>query len=190
MTLSDLIYQTIQDPKHFLDHLNEKWNNPDDNLRTCYKSNIKQFGYDMIMFFVIGSLLGAWLGDWLDELEDENKKNTDFVVGLKLAAANVAVMSVKNSFLDLNWLDSIGTPLGQWTPFALDWGARQWKNISKVATGDEDIWDGVLNIATVNKQVRPIFDSIKPEMFRTKREGGTWESATVRRNREKRENRD
>ena len=190
VTLSDLIYQTIQDPKHFLDHLNEKWNNPDDNLRNCYKSNIKQFGYDMIMFFVIGSLLGAWLGDWLDELEDENKKNTDFVVGLKLAAANVAVMSVKNSFLDLNWLDSIGTPLGQWTPFALDWGARQWKNISKVATGDEDIWDGILNIATVNKQVRPIFDSIKPEMFRTKREGGTWESATVKRNREKRENRD
>ena len=97
-------------------------------------------------------------------------------------------MSVKNSFLDLNFIDSIGSPLGQWTPFALSWGARQYQNISKVATGDEDLWDGVLKIASANKQVKPIFDAIKPEMFRNKREGGTWESATARKNREKREN--
>ena len=48
----------------------------------------------------------------LDELKKDNKKNRDFVEGLKVAAANIAVMSVKNSFLDLNFIDSVGTPIG------------------------------------------------------------------------------
>lgn len=39
----------------------------------AYRNNIKQFGYDLFMFLIIGSLLGALLGDWLDELKDENR---------------------------------------------------------------------------------------------------------------------
>lgn len=73
---------------------------------------MKQFAYDVVMFAIIGSLLASALGDWLDELKDENKKNEDFMTGVKLAAANVAVMSVKNSFLDLNFIESIGSPIG------------------------------------------------------------------------------
>ena len=64
------------------------------------------------MFALVGSILGVLLGDWLDELKKDNKKNRDFVEGLKVAAANIAVMSVKNSFLDLNFIDSVGTPIG------------------------------------------------------------------------------
>ena len=132
-----------------------------------------------MIFAIIGSFITAALGDWLKDLKEENKDNTDFATGLQLAAANIAVMSVKNSFLDFDFIDSIGSPIGNWTPFALEWTYRQYKNVYKVATGDEDIWDGVLNIASVNKQIKPMFDSIKPEMFRTKKEGGTWESSTV-----------
>lgn len=188
VTLGDLAMKTIRDPKHFLNHFQDKWNNSNEDLKRCYQSNMKQFAYDVVMFAIIGSLLASALGDWLDELKDENKKNEDFMTGVKLAAANVAVMSVKNSFLDLNFIESIGSPIGQWTPFAIEWATRQYKNILKTASGDEDIWDGILNIASVNKQIKPLFDAIKPEQFRTKREGGTWESATAKRNREKREN--
>lgn len=188
LTMSDFAKNVISDPKNFIQHFKDKWENPDENLRNCYQSNMKQFIYDLLMFFVLGSILGALLGDWLQEMKDEKKDNTNLMEGVKLAGANVLVSSVKNSFLDLNFIESIGSPIGSWTPFAFEWTARQWKNISKTATGDEDIWDGILNIASANKQIRPIFDSIKPEMFRTKKEGGTWESATVKRNREKREN--
>lgn len=187
LTLGDIAYNTLQHPTQFVENIKQKWNNPNEDLQRCYRSNIKQAGYDLMMFLIIGSLLGSLLGDWLKDLKDENIDNTNLSTGLKLAAANVMVSSVKNSFLDFNIIDSIGSPVGQWTPFAFEWSARQYKNIAKVATGDEDIWDGVLNIATVNRQVRPIFDSIKPEQFRTKREGGTWESATAIRNRERRE---
>lgn len=64
------------------------------------------------MFALIGSILGALLGDWLDDLKNENRKNRDFTTGLGIAAANIAVMSVKNSFLDLNFIDSVGSPIG------------------------------------------------------------------------------
>lgn len=188
VTLGDIAINTVRDPKHFLKYIQDKWNTEDKNLRNCYRSNIKQFGYDLIMFMIVGSIIGGLLGDWLKDLKDENKANTDFITGLKLAGANVAVMSVKNSFLDFNFFGSVGSPIHTWTPFAVEWSTRQYKNIAKVTSGDEDIWDGIVNIASVNKQIKPLLDTIKPEQFRTKREGGTWESATAKANREKREN--
>ena len=187
VTLGDIGLKILKDPKHFVDHFRNKWNDSDEDLRRCYRSNMKQFIYDLIMFAVVGSILGAVLGDWLDDLKEENEDNDDFMTGVMLAAANVAVMSVKNSFLDFNFIESVGSPVGQWTPFSIEWAGRQISNIMKVASGDEDIWDGALNVAGASKQLRPIFDAIKPEMFRTKREGGTWESATARRNREEQE---
>ena len=150
------------------------WNTEDSNLKTAYRSNIKQFLYDLIMFALVGSILGILLGDWLDELKKDNKKNRDFVEGLKVAAANIAVMSVKNSFLDLNFIDSVGTPIGQWTPFAFDWGSRTFSNWWNVAMGDEDFWDGVVKSSGGLKQIKPVLDTIKPDMFRTKSEGGTF----------------
>lgn len=188
VTMGDILVNAARDPKNALDYIKQKWNTNDDNLRTCYQSNIKQLGYDLLMFMIIGSILAGLMGDWLKELKEDNKDNTDLITGLQIAGAQVATMAVKNSFLDLNFIDSIGSPLGQWTPFAVEWTSRQYSNIAKVATGDEDIWDGIVNIASVNKQIKPVLDSIKPEQFRTKREGGTWESATARKNREKREN--
>ena len=146
----------------------------DPYLKKVYKCNMQQLAYDLIMFAVIGSILGALLGDWLDNLKKENRKNRDFVTGLGVAAANVAVMSVKNSFLDFNFFSSIGSPFGQWTPFSIEWGARIFKNWWRVATGDEDFWDGVVNTSGGLKQMKPALDAIKPDMFRTEREGGTF----------------
>lgn len=152
----------------------DKWNNSNKDLQLAYRSNLKQIAYDTTMFLIVGSIIGAALGDWLDELMDSNRKNRDLTKGLALAAANVAVLSVKNSFLDLNFIESIGSPFGQWTPFAFEWTARQGKLWWNVAMGDEDFWDGVVKTSGGLKQVKPALDSIKPDMFRTEREGGTF----------------
>lgn len=185
VTLGDCIAQSIQDPRHTIQHFKNKWNESDENLRNCYRSNIRQFEYDMFMLLIGGVILGGLMDDWLKEIKEESRQNTDFMEGCLLAAANVSVMSVKNSFLDFNFMETIGSPVGQWTPFAFAWTGRQWANICKVASGDEDLWDGALNTVGAGKQIRPIFDAIKPEMFRNKREGGTWESSTTIKNREK-----
>ena len=42
-------------------------------------------------------------------------------------------------------------------------------------------------MSSTGKAVKPVFDALKPDRFRTKQEGGTWESATARRNRERKE---
>ena len=153
---------------------NDKWNNEDTNLRTAYRNNMKQLLYDLSMLLLGGTILGALLGDWLDDLKKSNKKNKDFVTGLSIAAANVAVLSVKNSFLDFNPVDSIGGAVQTWTPFSFDWTIRTLSNIWKVAIGDEDFWDGIIKTSGAGKQLKPFFDSIKPDMFRTKQEGGTF----------------
>ena len=154
------------------DGWDSKWNNDDANLQLAYRNNIKQVGYDLMMFVIGGCIMAALLGDWLDELKDP--KNKDFIQGLGVAAANVAVMSVRNSFLDFNTWDSVGGALSSWTPFSFEWGARTWKNLWNVATGDEDFWDGVVKTSGSLKQIKPALDAIKPDMFRTKREGGTF----------------
>ena len=173
LTLSDMA-KSMWDKKSFVEGFKDKWNESDIKLQNAYRSNIKQFGYDLIMFALIGSIIGALLGDWLDELKNENRKNRDFTTGLGIAAANIAVMSVKNSFLDLNFIDSIGSPIGQWTPFAFEWGSRTLSNWYNVAVGDEDFWDGVVKTSGGLKQIKPVLDAIKPDMFRTEREGGTF----------------
>lgn len=184
VTLGDCIAKSIQDPRHTIKHFKDKWNESDENLRNCYRSNIRQFEFDMFMLLVGGVILGGLLKDWLKDIKEESRENTDFMEGCILAAANVGIMSVKNSFLDFNFIETVGSPVGQWTPFAFEWTLKQWKNLTKVASGDEDLWDGALNTVGMGKQIRPIFDAIKPEMFRNSREGGTWESATSLKNKE------
>ncbi len=150
------------------------WNNQDENLRRAYRSNIKQAGYDLTMWLIGGSIIGALLADWLKELKEDNIKNRDVVTGLGITAANIAVMAVKNSFMDFNAIESIGGPLGQWTPFSFEWGARMTNQGIKVLTGEEDLWDGIVKTSGGLKQIKPVLDAIKPDMFRTKREGGTF----------------
>lgn len=173
LTLSDM-FKSMWNKKSVIAGFKDKWDVEDEKLQTAYRSNIKQFGYDLIMFALVGSIIGALLGDWLDELKNENRKNRDFTTGLGIAAANIAVMSVKNSFLDLNFIESVGSPIGQWTPFAFEWGSRTLSNWYKVAVGDEDFWDGVVKTSGGLKQIKPALDAIKPDMFRTEREGGTF----------------
>lgn len=173
LTLHDMAKEMIH-KRSFKEGWNSKWNNQDENLQLAYRNNIKQFGYDITMFMLGGCLLGALLADWLKDLKEDNVKNRDFAKGCAIAAANIAVMSIKNSFMDFNAIESIGGPIGSWTPFAFEYGSRNIKNIWNVAIGDEDFWDGVVKTSSVLKQIKPALDTIKPDMFRTEREGGTW----------------
>ena len=173
LTLSDM-FKEMYNQKSFIKGWQSKWNNEDEKLRNAYRSNIKQFAYDSTMFVLGGLILSALLSDWLDDLLKENKKNKDLSTGIAMAAANIAVMSVKNSFLDFNFIESVGSPVGQWTPFAFEWGSRFVKNWWNVAVGDEDFWDGVVKSSGSLKQAKPILDAIKPDFFRTEREGGTF----------------
>ena len=86
------------------------------------------------------------------------------------------MLSSKSSFSDLNAMTSIGNPVFQWTPFTFEWGQQKLKTLYKVAIGDEDFQDGVVNSFGALRQIKPLLDTVKPEMFRTEREGGTFDA--------------
>lgn len=164
LTLSDLAMEALT-TRSLRQAWKNKWYNSDENLRLAYRNNIKQAAYDSTMFIVGGLLVSAALSDWLKELIKENKKSKDLETGVMLAAANIAVMSVKSSFSDFNAFKSVYDPIGNWTPFSLEWSARFMKNWWNVAMGDEDFYDGVVKSSGALKQVKPLLDVIKPEFF-------------------------
>ena len=158
--------------------------NEDPSMAKCYRSNMIQLGYDLALWLIGGGIIGGLLAEWLKELLEENKDNDDFLTGCALTGANIAVWSVKNSFADFNMFESIGSPLVNWTPFALQFTTRTINNLGKYAVGDQDLWDTIVKTNGMMKQAKPLFDAIKPEEYRTKVEGGTWESRTTINNRE------
>ena len=43
------------------------WNNDNEMLRNVHRSNIKQLGYDLFMFAVMGNIIAFLLGGLLDD---------------------------------------------------------------------------------------------------------------------------
>lgn len=160
ITLSDIF---SPNPKTMWKNLIEKWYNEDPMLRNVYRSNLKQFIYDMTMWIIGGVIIAAIMGDWLKELKEDLKDSIELSDSVKLAAANVLTMSVKNSFLDFNFHGSLIEPVTSWNALSLDWGKRTLKNIFEVAFGDKTIWDGVVNTSSALRQIKPGLDIIKPK---------------------------
>jgi len=141
----------------------EKLDEEDENLRLIYRSNMKQFMYDIIAFAVIGGLIsGIMLNPWVKDLEKEAKEADTFSAALAATAARIAFLSIRNSAADLNFFDSIGGPAIQWTPFSVETGVRMFKNIYNTAIGDRTFYGGVINTFAAGKQMRPLFEYLGP----------------------------
>lgn len=154
--------------------IHDKWYNEDEKLRLIYRNNIKQLGIDISMFSIGGLLITGLLADWLKDFEKEKKEEDTFINSVQLAAAKIAVQSVRTSFIDFNFFNSIGDPLASWTPFAAEWAQRTVKNSWRVINGNEDLWDGLLNTFSAGKQLKPALSTVKPSIFKTESEGGTF----------------
>lgn len=143
------------DRKTFL----EQWTDP--NTGIAFQSNVKALAFDLTMWLIVGNLSAALLLSWYDDLEED--ASDDFVDGIMLSAANIAVKSVSYSFLDFNFIESISSPIFQWSPFTFEYIGRVLKQWASVPFGEKDIWDAVVGSTNVTKQFKPMFDTIKPE---------------------------
>lgn len=145
----------------FSEEWDELWNNPDENLRIAYRSNIKQLAYDLLMLCIVGNLTSYVLGDWTDDEEDEWRKDkgdtgkaTDYMM------ANFIYKTFDNSFRDFNMVASIWDPMLDWQPFAFN---TLWNNTSRMwnaAIGDEDFARSVLTSFSAGRLVSPLYDSL------------------------------
>lgn len=136
------------------------WYNEDLNLRTAYRSNMKQLGYDLIMFMLVGNIIAAALAGAYDD-EKKNSSETDMGDALKLSAYNIAIKSVKNSFLDFNFIDTIGDPAVSWTPFAFEYLGKQYSNVHETIFGDQSIYTTIGKSNALFNQFKPVFHTLK-----------------------------
>lgn len=162
LTITDAIKECVHS-KSLTKGFKTKWNEEDKNLRNTYRSNMKQMVYDLMMFAVIGSILGAAMAGWFEDEEKALKDDRSMSAGLWLASLKVMSGAIKNSFLDLNFIDSIGSPISQWTPFSIEWSGRQLSNVYEIAFGDRTFEQGICNLLGGAKQVKPMLDRIFPE---------------------------
>ena len=138
----------------------DQWYNPNLNLRNAYRSNYKQLGYDLLLWIIIGNLVAAGLAGWLKDLKEDSKIDPQ---PLKLSAANIAVKSINNSFLDFNVWDSFGSPVTNWSPFSFEWFGETAKSAYNTAFGDKDMWDFMWNFTSAGRAIKPGMDLIKPK---------------------------
>lgn len=138
----------------------ELWYNEDPSLRATYRSNFVQLIYDFSMFALVGTGICASLGNWKDDLEENSEKDS-IIDGFKLAMADIAVKSARNSFLDFNFIDSIGDPTISWSPFALTYLQSQFENIWDSTIGDTSIIMGMSKTTALTRQFTPVFKAIK-----------------------------
>lgn len=148
----------------FREEWDELWNNPDDNLRLAYRSNIKQLAYDLLILCVIGNLTSYCLGDWADDEEDEWRKDKgDQAKAMDYMMANFIYKTFDNSFRDFNMVASIWDPMLDWQPFAFN---TLWTNASRMwdaAVGDSSFSRSILQSFSAGRLVTPMFDSLTYE---------------------------
>ena len=137
------------------------WNNPDENLRLAYRSNLKQIVYDLVMFLVIGNLVAFVLGDWADDEEDEWRKDKgDTGKASEYMMANFLYKTFDNSFRDFNMISSIWDPMGDWQPFAFNTLWNTASRVSNAAMGDGDFARSIVTSFSAGRQVSPLYDSL------------------------------
>ena len=144
----------------FKEEWEELWNNPDENLRLAYRSNLKHIAFDMFMLCVVGTLVSYTLGDWADDEEDEWRKDKgDTGKAWDYTMANFLFKTFDNSFRDFNPISSIWDPMLDWQPFAFN---TLWNNTQRMwnaAVGDADFTRSVVMSFSAGRQVQPLYDS-------------------------------
>lgn len=140
----------------------DMWYHDDPTLRRCYRSNLTKLAYDIIIFGLVGNLVAMGMLQWFGALKDDSDKD-DIKDALKLTAANITMKSINNSFMDFNFVQSIGEPLFDWQPFSFSWMSRIAGNLYGGILGDKDFTKTVLKMSGVGNQCKYLWDAVLPD---------------------------
>lgn len=162
LTLSQLISGTFQGDglKHTFEDM---WYNEDEKLRNLYRANLRQIQYDLLMLFIVGSLVTGTLADWDDENMKKAKDSRDIDDAAIAAAAHMACKMVSSSFLDLNFIESIGGPLVSWQPMSFSYFSRRAEDIYNTAFGDTSFTDALIRMSSLTNNTKIFWNTLLPE---------------------------
>lgn len=117
----------------------EMWNflHSDDPKARIYGANLRQGLYDTIMFAIVGSLVSGLVSGWIQDEKKKAKEEGNASAAIRANSAAILAKILTNSFLDLNMIESIGGPVGDWTPVSLNWAGRSLKTLYGVVADDQ-----------------------------------------------------
>ena len=130
--------------------------NPDENYRRCYVTNLKILAFDAMAAIMLGALcLG--LSAVYDDLEDDAKKSEDLTDVILADAFGLMYKSFNYAKLDFFWWDSIFSPTIDWNPFAVSSAVNAIEQVAAVASGDRNVFSAMAQSFGVARQNKPIF---------------------------------
>lgn len=130
--------------------------NPDENYRRCYVSNLKILAYDACMAIMLGALcLG--LSVVYDDLEDDALKSEDLTDVILADMFGLVYKTFNYAKLDFFWWESIFGPTIDWNPFMLSSLTNTVTQVMDVASGEKNAFDAAIQMFGIARQNRPMF---------------------------------
>lgn len=130
--------------------------NPDENYRRCYISNLKILAFDACAAIMLGALcLGMSIV--YDDLEDEAKKSEDLTDVILADTFGLVYKTFNYAKLDFFWWESIFSPTIDWNPFMITSTVNALDQIASVATGDRNAFAAMANMFGFARQNKPLF---------------------------------
>ena len=158
--------------KNLLDQIqavhNQYWNNTNENLRTAYRQNLRQFAYDMGILLFIGGIVGSQVHEFANDYMNEHKDDHTVQQGLANASLALAEAIFDTSTLDFNPIESVAGRGVNWTPFAITTMTRMFHTWSRVVSGDDSVFDGFLKTFSASRTtLKPLVKQLTdPEVKR------------------------
>ena len=146
-----------RNPVRIMEAVREQyWNNPNENLRTAYRQNIKQFAYDMSILLFVGGLLGSQIHQFTKDYVNDHKDDHTIQQAMMNSALALSEAIFESATLDFDPTESIGGRGVNWTPFAISSMTRLWKNWSRALSGDQSLMDALIKSFSLTRYtVRP-----------------------------------
>ena len=164
LTLSNIFRNGVFSKEALQEGWDDVWNNSDINIRNARRANLRQFGADLLFYFVIGTFIAGFLmADWDKELQKEAKESRELSDAMKASAVHLARLSLGQSAEDFAWWSSIGNPAVNWSPFSFTQANILRKKVWNTLFGDTSFYDGVLYSFAAGKQMKPMVEWIKPD---------------------------
>lgn len=147
-------------PEKFKNVWDKYYNNEDENLKKAYRNNLKHGFVDLVGFAFLGSLVSPSLLNATKEYIKDVGNDTFQDAFVNNCLLNTAHM-FSSSTNDFNAFSSLLGKGLEWTPFSISSMGRTVQNLSRMISGDTDLYDGMLKMFSATRGQEPLFDYIK-----------------------------
>lgn len=146
----------------FKDFKEQMWNNPEESVRTAYRSNMQQLVIDIAVWAVVGKIIAGSMNNAVANYFKEHKVD-GLGSGLAETFWKYNTTLLEHSSRDFNALDAIFGRTLDWNPFAISMMTKTLNNLSVGLFGDDTLLRESLQSMAFTRQLKPVWDYYIPK---------------------------